>query len=199
MRARTRTDRYYQLLDAFHSSEPVIRGFLRRFVASTHDIDDICQETVTRSLEAARSRKIEEPGAFLFGIARNIVRKELDRRSRALVDFVEDFSADHCKQEEPSVEETLDERQRMLIFGEAVAALPPRCQRVFVLKKVFGYSHKEIAERLNISVSTVEKHVAAGLKRCADAMDNHKGQNEELSSVSSHCLSRIGAGGQRGE
>lgn len=168
----------YQLLDAFRDSESVIRGFLRRFVTNSHDIDDICQETVTRGLEAARSRKIEEPGAFLFGIARNLVRKELDRKSKALIDFVEDFSADHCEREEPSVEETLDERQRMLIFGEAVAALPPRCQRVFVLKKVFGYSHREIAARLNISVSTVEKHVAAGLKRCAAAMENHE-ENDE--------------------
>jgi len=35
------------------------------------------------------------------------------------------------------------------------------------MRKVHGLSHKEISERLNISVSTVEKHVASGLLRCS--------------------------------
>ncbi|MBT5330464.1 MAG: sigma-70 region 4 domain-containing protein, partial [Porticoccaceae bacterium] len=34
------------------------------------------------------------------------------------------------------------------------------------LKKVYGYSQREIAEELGISENTVEKHVALGVKRC---------------------------------
>jgi RNA polymerase sigma-70 factor (ECF subfamily) len=34
------------------------------------------------------------------------------------------------------------------------------------MRKVYGYSHSEIAEELNMSVSTVEKHLANGLRRC---------------------------------
>jgi DNA-directed RNA polymerase specialized sigma24 family protein len=39
---------------------------------------------------------------------------------------------------------------------------------VFVLRKVFRLSHAEISEVLNVSHSTIEKHVAKGLVRCRD-------------------------------
>jgi RNA polymerase sigma-70 factor (ECF subfamily) len=157
----------------------VLKGFLRRFVSSDHDIEDICQETVTRALEAERSREIKEPRAFLFGVARNVVRKRLDKQSRSLIDFVDDFSSDHFESGEPSIEQHLDGRQRMLMFTASVATLPRQCQRVFILKKVYGYSHKEIAAKLEISVSTVEKHAAAGLKRCMDEMEKRQEQSQE--------------------
>jgi len=158
------------ILNAFRNSESVLRGFVRRFVSNDHDVEDICQETVTRALEAERSRAIAEPRAFLFGVARNVVRKRLDKQSRNLIDFVDDFTLRDFASESPPLEQVIDDRQRMLQFIEVVAMLPPQCQKVFVMKKVYGYSHKEIASKLRISVSTVEKHVAAGMKRCMDGM-----------------------------
>ncbi len=168
------------IFKAFQSSESILKGFLRHFMASAHDIEDICQETVTRALEAQRSREIEEPRAFLFGVARNLVRKQLDRQSRSLIDFVSDFSSKDLRSNEPSVEQNLDGRQRMMMFTESVATLPSQCQRVFILKKVYGYSHKEIAAKLKISVSTVEKHAAAGLKRCMDEMEKRQEQGPNI-------------------
>lgn len=160
-----------KVLNAFLTTKPVMVSFVRRFFASSHDIEDICQETVTRALEAEKKKHIEKPRAFLFGVVRNVVRKRLDKQSKSLIDFVDDFSADCYESNQPTIENCLDERQRMLLFAGAVATLPRQCQRVFVMKKVYGYSHKEIAAKLEISVSTVEKHVATGLKRSMDQME----------------------------
>ena len=157
-----------QVFVAFRDNESIIKGFLRRFTSNAHDIDDICQETILRALEAEKTKEIHNPRAFLFGVTRNIVRKKLDRKSQLVIDFIEDSSPEECRSDEPSPEDALDDRQQMLIFAEAVATLPPQCQRVFVAKKVYGYSHKEIAAKLNISTSTIEKHVAAGLRRVSD-------------------------------
>ena len=143
---------------------------MRRFTSNAHDIDDICQETILRALEAEKSREIHEPRAFLFGVTRNVVRKRLDKEARSVIDFVADFTPQEYCSGEPSLDDVLDERQRMLLFMEAVTTLPPQCQRVFVMKKVYGYSHKEIAAELGISISTIEKHVAAGLRRASDYM-----------------------------
>ncbi|MCB1679071.1 MAG: RNA polymerase sigma factor [Halioglobus sp.] len=154
----------------FWRNEAPLKRFVRRFTSNHHDVDDICQETITRALEAEREREISEPQAFLYGVARNIVRKRLDKQSRSLIDFIADFNPDNYLYNEPPVEERIDSRQRMLLFMEAAKTLPGQCQRVFVLKKVYGYAHKEIARELGISVSTVEKHVAAGLKRCLEFM-----------------------------
>ena len=96
------------------------------------------------------------------------MRKKLDKDSKTIIDFVEDFTPQEYVTNEPSIEDDIDSRKQMLIFTEAVATLPQQCQRVFVLKKVYGHSHKEIARQLGISTSTVEKHVATGLKRCSE-------------------------------
>ena len=160
----------------FRRSESAIRKFLWRYVSSHHEIEDITQETILRALQAEKSREIHEPRAFLFGIAKNIARKELHKKSQNLIDFIEDFDQQQDFSYDVNAEEDLDARRRLLIFWEAVATLPPQCQRVFVLKKVYGYSHKEIASRLNISVSTVEKHAAAGLRRCSDYMEKSSPQ-----------------------
>ena len=183
-----------KVFSAFLAAEPVIVSFVRRFFASNFDIEDICQETVTRALEAEKNRQIEDPGAFLFGVARNVVRKRLDKKSRSLIDFVDDFSADYYEADQPSIENRVDEQQRMLLFASAVETLPRQCQRVFVLKKVYGYSHKEIAAKLEISVSTVEKHVAAGLKRCMDQME--KTQALDKASKASN-VSALGSAGTK--
>ena len=160
----------------FRRSESAIRKFLWRYVSSHHEIEDITQETILRALQAEKSREIHEPRAFLFGIAKNIARKELHKKSQNLIDFIEDFDQQQDFSYDVNAEEDLDARRRLLVFWEAVATLPPQCQRVFVLKKVYGYSHKEIASRLNISVSTVEKHAAAGLRRCSDYMEKSSPQ-----------------------
>lgn len=55
-----------------------------------------------------------------------------------------------------------------MLFTHAVAQLPPKCQQVFILRKVEGLSMKDIAIRMDISVSAVEKHVATGLIKCCD-------------------------------
>jgi len=65
-------------------------------------------------------------------------------------------------------------REEFAHFCEAVRKLPAQCRRVFVLKKVYGYSQREIAEELGLSESTVEKHVALGVRRC------HVFMNEQI-------------------
>ena len=118
-----------------------------------------------------RPAKFASPEPFCSGLPKNVARKELEKKSRSIIDFIEDFGGQEYISNEAAVDDCVDSRQRMLVFWEAVATLPPQCQKVFVLKKVYGYSHKEIARKLGISISTIEKHAAAGLKRCSDYMD----------------------------
>lgn len=160
------------IAETFLGNEKILKQFLRRFTSNKHDIEDICQETVVRALEAEKSKKINEHKAFLFGISRNIVRTKLDKESKSIIDFIEDCTPQEYLVNEPTIEDNLDSRKRMLLFMEAVTTLPKQCQKVFILNKVKGYSHKEIAVELDISISTIEKHVALGLKRINLYMQN---------------------------
>lgn len=160
-----------RIFNVFLDNETIIKRFLRRYASNPDDIDDISQETILRALDAEKNKEINEPRAFLFGVAKNIARKSLEKKSRSLIDFIDDFGEKEYISNEPSADEYIDSRKKMLIFWEAVSVLPPQCQKVFVLKKVYGYSHKEISKKLEISISTIEKHVATGLMRCSEYMD----------------------------
>jgi len=45
-----------------------------------------------------------------------------------------------------------------------IKSLSPIRQKVFVLRRIYGYSYKEIARELSISVKTVEDHMVKALK-----------------------------------
>lgn len=51
------------------------------------------------------------------------------------------------------------------LLKQAVAELPERCREVFYMSRIDGLKHKEIADRLNISVNTVENQIAIALKK----------------------------------
>ena len=51
-----------------------------------------------------------------------------------------------------------------------INSLPPKCRDVFVLRWIHGLSQRAISEKLNIAVSTVEKHLAKGLRFCKEEM-----------------------------
>ena len=53
--------------------------------------------------------------------------------------------------------------------AEFVRGLPAECRQVFTLRKVYGYSGKEIASRLGIPEHAVEEHLIQAARRCAQA------------------------------
>lgn len=159
-----------RIFGIFQANKGLIASVLRRYSLQQIDIADLTQETILRALEAEKRTVIREPKGFLVGIAKNLARNELQRRSKMLTDLLDDFDPETYVSDEPAVDDQVDSRQKMRVFGEAVAMLPPQCQKVFVLKHVHGASHQEIASKLDIAISTVEKHVALGLRRCREVM-----------------------------
>jgi RNA polymerase sigma-70 factor (ECF subfamily) len=65
-----------------------------------------------------------------------------------------------------SLESQVASKQRFLHFCRATDTLSVEVKRVFLLKKVYGMSQRDIAEYIGLSQSTVEKHVAKGLLQC---------------------------------
>lgn len=148
------------------------RASMSRLVAKIvkpQDIDDILQETFIRVCAASDRTEIQNPRSFMLKTAQNLalnhVSTAYQKRTR-----LEDFaSSDVCPVTE-SLEAEFESKERFLGLCRAVRTLPPQCRRVFVLRKVYGLTQKEIAEHLGISESTVEKHVAKGLLMCREFM-----------------------------
>ncbi|WP_422080910.1 RNA polymerase sigma factor [Ulvibacterium sp.] len=56
--------------------------------------------------------------------------------------------------------DTSDMEEKLTLLREAIEHLPPKCKKVFLLSKREGLTHKEISQYLDISVNTIENHIA---------------------------------------
>jgi RNA polymerase sigma-70 factor (ECF subfamily) len=60
--------------------------------------------------------------------------------------------------------EQQDAKELQRLIDKKIDQLPKKCREVFLLSRNEHLSHKLIAERLGISVSTVEKHIGKALQ-----------------------------------
>jgi RNA polymerase sigma-70 factor (ECF subfamily) len=161
-----------------------------RFALREADIEDIVQETFLRAYESEQSQQIRSPKSFLFRVAHNIALNEIARKANSLTDLVGDPESLNVIDYRPSAEEQLEIRRRFDALNAVVGALPPQCRRVLVMRKVFGLSHKEIARRMDISVRTVEKHLAKALHRCQES------RRQELAAAGARIPGGVSVGGR---
>jgi RNA polymerase sigma-70 factor (ECF subfamily) len=151
-----------------------LKRYLGRLLKSPEDVEDVAQESFMRVLEAGSRGNIQHPKAYLYRAARNLALNTLARKSHQLVDSIEDMEESDVLMGEASTETDVIARQRFELFCQAAAQLPEQCRNVLILRKVYGFSQQEVAARLGISVSTVEKHLAKGLARSARFMDSRE-------------------------
>jgi RNA polymerase sigma factor (sigma-70 family) len=152
---------------AFLKYERALKRVIARITRSHDAASDIAQDVFLRVLAAEQTTLIANAKAYIFEAARNAALTELTRRSRVVLAAVEDALNPVVPDSELSAEAVIMGQERLKLFCEAVDQLPPQCRTVFVMCKVQGKSHREIASSLGISESTIEKHVGTALARCA--------------------------------
>jgi RNA polymerase sigma factor (sigma-70 family) len=152
--------------EAYTRHESSLKRFIGRFMRSPSDVEDIAQEAFLRAFTVERNRPIEQPKSFLFRIAKHLALSQLTRKARQITDYIEDFGDFEVIQLESSAEEEISAQQALELHCEAVAELTLQCRQVYLLRKVHGLSHKEIAGELGIAVSTVEKHLMKAVEQC---------------------------------
>ena len=139
--------------------------FLKRRSSSVEDAADLAQDTFVR-LSAVDLSQIRKPASFLFTTALNLLRDRA--RSSQARHAAFSMSADDAQLvcPAPHAERILDGEQRLRALEEALHELSPKCRAVFVLFHFEEMSHREIADRLRISVSMVEKYVKQAVTHC---------------------------------
>lgn len=153
----------------FMALQTALRRYLLRFLVRRQDVEDVIQEAFLRAYEFERQERIDFPKSFLFKVAKNIALSEIDRKANRMTSYLSEVQ-DLNVADRQCIEDDADAQQRLAALSRVVAALPPQCRRVVIMKKVFGLSHAEIGRRLDISVRTVEKHLAKALKRCQESL-----------------------------
>jgi RNA polymerase sigma-70 factor (ECF subfamily) len=143
--------------------------FLNARLGNRQVAEDVVHDAYVRVLGRASEVPIEQPRAFLYRTALNLVidghRRNALHQDEPLevLDSEERFSLS-------SPHHSLDHGQRLEMLERALAELPPLCRDSFLLRKLEGMSHLQIAERLGISRALVEKHIVNAMKHCRARM-----------------------------
>jgi RNA polymerase sigma-70 factor (ECF subfamily) len=139
--------------------------YLSKFVPRDY-VEDFAQETLLNAhAYMINGNSLDKPLAFLYTTANNVVRKNhRDQRIAAVTEARGDIDASDLVSEAPSVERDVMSELEFAAFCAAIGRLPAKCRKAFVLRKVYQYSYKEIAEHCGISSNTVKNHVKKGFK-----------------------------------
>jgi len=153
------TPKHSFLHDLFLKHAYEVNAFIRGRWPREQDVDDIMQESFLRLSQVANHETILNPRAFLFTTASNIAvdrhrrRKTRERYIEPEADL-ENLANDHLSPDRHS-----EAHQTLERFTEWLDELPELHRHAFVLFRIEGCAHAEIAVRLGISVSTSERYV----------------------------------------
>ncbi|QRF62032.1 RNA polymerase sigma factor [Variovorax sp. UC122_21] len=154
-----------------------LRGRLERIVGSRDDAADAMQETWLRlattagetgaqpGSPASNPATIHNPDAYLLRMAANIAIDRY-RQDDALLARVEIDALVHIVDETADPERIASARSDIEALGEVLARMPARRRAILVAARVEGRLNSEIAQRLDVSLSTVEKELRAALDYC---------------------------------
>lgn len=140
-----------------------LRIYLARLLGDRTEAQDIAQEAFLKTQAAMRGRQLERPRAFLFTTARNLAHNFRFRRL-ARVQTLDAAEFDERVGTTSDAAQHLMAQQEEERFNAAILALPPGCQQVLVLRIKQGLSHNAIAEKLNLSPSTVANQLTRAIR-----------------------------------
>lgn len=158
------------LTELFRLHHRELVRFAAHLVGDRDNGEEIAQDTYMRIARlGARAGTIDYPKTYLFTAARNAA---IDFTARQRTEWshrvdVEDL-AEVPSQDDPF--DRIEARLRLARLAVALNELPRACRQTFVMNKIEGHSHPEIAAALGISVSMVEKHMMRALLHCRDVL-----------------------------
>lgn len=146
-----------------------LRRYLATVLGNPHEAQDIAHDAYLRTYAAMQGKEVNRPKAFLFTTARRLALNFRIRRADRMRPE-ENAVLDRQAAGTPDASVLLMDRQEQEAVEAAITALPEGCREVLILRNREELSHQEIADRLGISRSTVEKHLARALRLLREAL-----------------------------
>jgi RNA polymerase sigma-70 factor (ECF subfamily) len=164
------------VLDAFLLRRADLVRFFTARLGSAAEAEDLVQEIYLRIAGMPEATEVGNAAGYLYRVGANLMLQRLRGARRSAERDTAWRSLHHAQVGEvdvvdaPPADQAISARQRLAAVIRIVGELPEQTQRVFRLHKLEGLSHAEVAERLGISRSAVEKHMIAVLKRLSERL-----------------------------
>jgi RNA polymerase sigma-70 factor (ECF subfamily) len=144
---------------------PLTRYFGAR-VRRAADVEDLVQEVFLRLARRAEETPVEAIDGYVFAVAGSVLVDSHRKTARQWPLTADDDGALQVP-EDRSPERILLGQEQLAAMERALVELPERTRVVFVLNRFEEFTYQEIAARLDVSVSAIEKHMMRALAHLA--------------------------------
>lgn len=129
-------------------------------------IDDVVQDAFVKVISVAETRIIENPKAYLYSVAKHTAIAAIKKNLRMkTVPFEEELNLIPFEPGEHA-EASLQYAEDQQLLRQAIEKLPPKCRRIFIMRRIKGMGNLEIAREMGISAHTVSAQLTIGLTKC---------------------------------
>ncbi|WP_373727456.1 RNA polymerase sigma-70 factor [Bacteroides heparinolyticus] len=144
----------------------VLRLFAMRIVGDMSHAEDIVQEVFTHCWENRKRIDVSIPiKSYLYTLTYHRCLDLLKSSQYARKELSDDVSyLDNLLFTSFTVDEQLSTDEIKKEIAHCVSLLPDKCKEVFMMSRYHDLKNREIAEKLNITVKAVEKHISKALK-----------------------------------
>jgi RNA polymerase sigma factor (sigma-70 family) len=156
------TESRHDFAALYRATVAPLRRMLGRVLRDPKEAEDVAHDAYLRVKPSLDQKTAENPEALLYTTARRLAFNRIKRSRNAPVGY--DPLAGDGASAAPGVPQQVMARQELQLLEQAIARLPEGCRSVLLLRKVELLSHQEIADRLGIAISTVEKQHARALR-----------------------------------
>ena len=148
-----------------------LTGYFRRRLRNDDEVEDLVQDVFARIVARDSEAPVEHLGGYVARTAASVLADRARRRSSRHAESHVEFDADWHADEEIDPERVLSGKEDLHAATAVLLSLPARTRAVFVLRRLEGYRHGEIAHHLGISVSAVEKHMVRAIRHLSTEME----------------------------
>jgi len=147
------------IIQLFAQHARAVKRYLFGIIPKIDIAEDLTQEAFVR-LQSSSRNHLESPRGFLFRTAHNLALDHLRRDRRVPIDELDDITTASLADAGPSPEEQVAARQELAIMRAIILELPPKCRQVFLLVRLEGLSHRDVAAEMGMSQTMVRKYLA---------------------------------------
>jgi RNA polymerase sigma factor (sigma-70 family) len=153
-----------------------LEKYLARKLDNPEDAAEVAQEAFLRLHRLDQPENLDNARAFLFQVATNLAVDQLRRRQlyfkylKQEKGQVADGDAVDLNALGASPEQIISAQEKLESIYRAIDELPFKVRQAFLLHRRSGMSYNDIAEQMEVSVSSVEKYILQALKHCRDSL-----------------------------
>ncbi len=160
----------YSLTALAEEFRPALLRYFSRRVRQSEEVEDLVQEVLARLVRRCEVVEMEAVRAYVFETASSVLTDWVRRRRSRQADEHGVLSADQPAPGDFAADRILLGRERLQRVTAALLELPERPRTVFILRRVEGMKYQDIARRLGLSLSSVEKDMRSAVLHLAERM-----------------------------